>query len=238
MASMAACGIALAATPEEQNLFQMTNQVRSQQGLRPLQWDDALADAARAHLALVVHYGQLSHQYAKEEDLSIRVAEAGGHFEIVAENIAMGSSVGEMQSGWMRSPPHRANILDPNLNAVGFAVVRLGGSLYAVADFERSVPSLSSEQVEEAITRLLTRKIQVNDKSLDARQTCEMTHGSAGGSSPLFVMRWQSSDLSRLPGALVQQLESGKYRSAAVGACSSANAESGFTTYRVAVLLY
>jgi hypothetical protein len=238
LASIATCGVAAAATPEELGLFQMTNSARVAQGLPPLQWDDALADAARAHVVLVLQNGKLSHRYANEEDLSVRVAEAGGHFGIVAENIAMGASVSEMQNEWMRSPPHRANILDPKLNAVGFAVVRHGGSLYAVADFDRSVPSLSAEQVEESIAKLLVRKVHVDGPSVDARQTCEMTHGSAGGSSPLFVMRWQSSDLSHLPSALTQQLDTGRYRSAAVGACSSANAESGFTSYRVAVLLY
>lgn len=233
------CANAKAATPEEESLFQMTNEARVQQGLAPLRWDDALAAAARSHVALLVHYGQLSHRYSNEEDLAARGAEAGAHFQTIAENIAMGPSVDAMQRGWMKSPPHRANILDPSLNAVGFAVVRHGEDWYAVADFDRSVADLTGEQVEQAIGKLVAAQgLQVNGPSLDARQTCEMSHGTAGGSSPLFVMRWQSADLSRLPGALVEQLESRRYRSASVGACSSANAESGFTIYRVAVLLY
>jgi hypothetical protein len=72
----------------------------------------------------------------------------------------------------------------------------------------------------------------------DARQTCEMEHGSAGGSAPRFIMRWEGTDLSRLPQVLEQRIASGKFQKAAVGACDSSNPGQGFTTYKVAVMLY
>lgn len=227
-----------AESAQEQTLFATTNRARVEQGLPPLRWDESLAAAARGHAAWIVQNGQLSHQYAGEADLASRAAQAGAHFQSVAENIAMGASLGQIQSEWMKSPPHRANILDPGLNAVGFGVLQRGGYLYAVADFDRSVAALTPEQAEAAIEKLLAaRNIQVSS-SVDARQTCEMSHGAAGGSHPGFVMRWQNSDLSRLPPQLQSELDTGSYRTAAVGACASANAESGFTTYRIAVLLY
>ncbi len=99
--------------------------------------------------------------------------------------------------------------------------------------------NLPNEQVEAAIEKLLTaRGIQMGGSRVDARQTCEMEHGSAGGTKPGFIMRWQTADLTQLPSALEERLETKTYHTAAVGGCSSANAESGFTTYRVAVLLY
>jgi hypothetical protein len=108
-----------------------------------------------------------------------------------------------------------------------------------VADFSRAAIVLSFDQVESMIGKLLAaRGIQTGGSVRDARQSCEMSHGSAGGSSPRFVMHWRSADLSALPSGLEDQLRTKTYRAAAVGACSSANAESGFTTYRVAVLLY
>jgi len=236
---MGATATAPAVASMENSLLQRTNAVREQQGLSPLQWDDSLAQAARAHADLVIQNGQLSHQFPGEAGLALRTAQAGAHFQSVAENIAVGPSVEAIQNQWMKSPPHRANILDPGLNAVGFAVVQRGDFLYAVADFAHAVPSLSPDQVETAITKLLaSRGLQTNAPRQDARQTCEMGHGVAGGSAPRFVERWQSSDLSRLPASLEEELRNGQYKTAAVGACSSANAESGFTTYRVAVLLY
>jgi hypothetical protein len=239
--AFAACGATFAATPAENALFAATNQARAEDGLPALQWDETLAAAARAHAALMVQNPQLSHQYPGEADLAPRAAQAGAHFQTIAENIAIGPSAEVIQKEWMKSPQHRANILDPNLNSIGVAVVERSGYLYAVADFDRNVPNLNLEQVEETIGKLIAAQgVQMAPESLrqDARQTCEMNHGAAGGSKPRFIMRWQSSDLSGLPNPLVERLHSGEYQTAAVGACDSANAEQAFTTYRLAVLLY
>jgi len=234
-----ASGAPQAGSAQEQSLFAATNQARAGAGLSPLRWDDSLAQAAKAHAEIVVQNGQLSHQYAGEGDLASRAAQAGARFQTIAENIAMGASVKTIQNEWMKSPPHRANILDSNLNAVGFAVIQRGDSFYAVADFDRSVATLTLDQTEAAIEKLLVpRNLQVSGSSPDARQTCEMEHGSAGNSHPRFVMRWQSSDLSQLPPDLLSELDNRQYRSAVVGACSSANAGSTFSSYRIAVLLY
>jgi len=226
-------------SPNEQQLFAAANRARADQGLAPLRWDDALAAAAKTHAQWVVHNSQLSHQYPGEPGLAARAAQAGAHFQAVAENIAMGDTAGRIQTEWMNSPPHRANILDPNLNAAGFGVVQRAGYLYAVADLARGVAALTPEQAEAAVEKLLAaRDMKLSAAHLDARQTCEMPHGAAGGSQPLFVMRWQNSDLSQLPPALETELKTGRYQSAAVGACPAANAESAFTAYRIAVLLY
>jgi Cysteine-rich secretory protein family len=223
----------------EGNLLGMTNAARSAHGLSLLKWDDRLAEAARIHAGWMLEGGQLSHQLPAEPSLAVRAAQAGAHFQAIAENIADGPDMTSIQNGWMHSPPHRANILDPNLNAVGFAVIQHNSYFYAVADFSRTVPTLSLEEVEAAVGKLLVaRGVRIGGQVRDARQSCEMSHGSAGGSKPRFIMRWQGADLTRLPADLEEQLQTKEYGSAAVGACSSANAESGFSSYRVAVLLY
>jgi len=53
-------------------------------------------------------------------------------------------------------------------------------------------------------------------------------------------MRWDASDLTRLPDPLEERLSSGRYKTASVGACSNPqdNNNQGFTTYHIAVLLY
>jgi hypothetical protein len=51
-------------------------------------------------------------------------------------------------------------------------------------------------------------------------------------------MRWEGSDLGRLPDVLEERISSGKYRTAAVGSCSSGDEGQGFTTYHVAVMLF
>jgi hypothetical protein len=61
---------------------------------------------------------------------------------------------------------------------------------------------------------------------------------SQTASQPGFIMRWQGSDLGRLPQALVDRHTSGNYRQAAIGSCPAQGAEGSFTSYRMAVLLY
>jgi Cysteine-rich secretory protein family len=177
----------------EENLFRATNTARSEQGLAPLHWDLSLAQAARAHADLLLQTGQFSHEVPGEASLAVRAAQAGAHFQTIAENIAEGPSADSIQRSWMNSPPHRANILDPNLNAVGFAVLGHGSYFYAVADFSHAVPMLSFEEIETAVGKLLlARGIRPGGSVQDARQSCEMEHGAAGGSKPLFIMRCRS----------------------------------------------
>jgi len=70
----------------------------------------------------------------------------------------------------------------------------------------------------------------------DARKTCEMDRGWSGN-RPSLVMRYETGDLTRLPGDLEQKIQNGRYRAATVGACDAGSSQ-GFTRFRVAVLLY
>jgi hypothetical protein len=71
----------------------------------------------------------------------------------------------------------------------------------------------------------------------DARKTCEMERGWSGA-RPSLVVRYESGDLSRLPNDLERAIQSGRYRTAAVGTCEASGSSRGFTHFRVAVLLY
>jgi hypothetical protein len=223
----------------EENLFRATNSARSEQGLAPLQWDEGLAGIARTHADLMLHSGQLSHELRGEASLAPRAAHAGLHFQTIAENIGQGPGVDAIQHSWMNSPPHRANILDTNLNHVGFAVAGHGDSLYAVADFSQALASLSFDEIEVRVRKvLIARGLQTGGSVEEARKTCEMDEGSAAASKPLFIMRWQTTDLTRLPEVLEQRIQTHRYRTAVVGACSVDSPQGAFASYRIAVLLY
>jgi hypothetical protein len=225
--------------PVEQQVMELTNADRASQGLQPLKWDPALAQAATEHAQLMTEQPALSHQYPGEPDLVARAGTAGAHFRSIAENVALAPSAEALEKEWMNSAPHRANILDPRMNAIGIGVVKRGGNYYAVEDFADGVAELGPQQVELKIGQLLQQRgLQPAGFTQDARQTCEMEHGSAGGSAPRFIMRWEGSDLTHLPDVLEQKIATHQYTRAAVGACDSAHPEQGFTTYKVAVMLY
>ncbi len=181
----------------------------------------------------------LSHQYPGEPDLVARGSAAGAHFRSIAENVALAPSPQALETEWMNSTDHRANILNPAMNTIGVGLVKRGGNYYAVEDFADGVAQLGPEQIEQKIGQLLQQRgLQPAGFTQDARQTCEMQHGSAGGSSPRFIMRWEGSDLGRLPEVLEQKIATGQFHKAAVGACDSGNPGQGFTTYKLAVMLY
>jgi len=186
--------------------------------------------------------GPISHRYPGELDLSERAGQAEAHFSLIEENVAIGPSPAGIHDEWMHSHGHRTNLLNPEVDRVGIAVVASRGVLYAVADYARGVQSLSSTQVETRVAGLIRQKgVAVAANPGVARAACAMNSGmprSAGGSQPGFIMRWQDSEMNVLPNALAGRLASGRYHQAAIGSCSPAGVDGTFTAYRVAVLLY
>jgi Cysteine-rich secretory protein family len=239
---LAAMGLQAQQLPndQQQKLLDLTNKARTDQGLQPLHWDPTLATAAQAHVQKMFDQHSLSHQLPGEPDLQTRAAQAGAHFREIAENVAMGNGAEGVQKEWMNSPPHRANILDPKLTNVGIGVVEHAGYWYATVVFDSAVESLGPERIEQKVAALLSQHgIDVSRPPDSARKDCAVDEGDASGTHPLFVMRWESSSLDRLPDPLEQRLGTGKYKTASVGACSNQQAgNQGFTTYRIAVLLY
>jgi hypothetical protein len=227
---------------EARQILALANEARTQAGVGRLDWDPALAAAALAHCERMAAEGPISHQYNGEADLTTRTAEAGAHFSVIEENVAVGPSADAIHEEWMQSPGHRANLLSPDVDRVGVAVVAARGVLYAVADYSRGVEQLSATQVEARVAALIrvSGVTIVRDPSV-ARAACATDGGmprSEGGTAPRFVMRWQSGDLTQLPKALVDRLASGNYRQAAVGSCPAQGSQGSFTAYRAAVILY
>src|SRR5205814_5601279 len=221
----------------ERQLFEALNRERAAQSLSALQWDDALFKAARQHAVRMANLNMLEHQLPSESDLEGRLAEAGARFSAIAENIAVGASPPIIHGGWMDSPGHRKNILDPRLTSVGIAAVHGPGGLFAVQDFSQIVPELSVEQQEQKVVSLLAAMgFHSASATEEARRTCRSDAGLAEGAAK-SMMRFEVFDLSKLPEDIEKKIRSGPYSKAAVGACR-ANVAPGFSHYRIAVLFF
>lgn len=244
----ALCGCLLAAAPAmaqrdggdaAQAIFRLTNQDRAQHGLAPLRWSAHLQRAAESHLELMLGKRELMHQYPGEAALPERARTAGVGFSEVAENLAAGFNPKSIENGWMHSPAHRQNILDPGLDAVGIATARHYGRLYVVEDFAHAIPMRGPQQVEQRVGELLRRQgINPDGPQGPAEAACASSRGVPGGPHVRLVIRFQTSNLNALPPQVVDALHRGHYTSAGVGACAPEGAQPGFTTFRVAILLY
>jgi Cysteine-rich secretory protein family len=221
----------------ERQLFESLNRERAARSLPALQWDESLFKAARHHALRMLNLNRLEHQLPGEPDLTARLTEVGARFSAIAENIAVGPNPSTIHAGWMGSPGHRKNILSPDLTAVGIAAVRGTGGLFAVQDFSQPVANLTVEQQEQKIVSLLTEMgWRLTDATEDARKTCKTDQGLVGSKARSMV-RFELSDLSRLPEDIERAMRSKPYRTVAVGACRADRA-AAFARYRITILFF
>lgn len=99
---------------------QALNDLRTARGLSPLRPDSRLTAAARSHAAFLATGAALTHRGADGSRPATRAAAAGCRTSYIGENIASGQhSLQQVLAGWMASPGHRANILNPRFGRYG-----------------------------------------------------------------------------------------------------------------------
>lgn len=109
------------------------------------------------HAELMQEKRRLSHQFSGEPSLPLRLAQSDLRLDRSAENVAYDAGVEQAHIGLMNSPPHRANILSPDYNAIGIAIVRRGQYIYVVEDFAHSLPVRTVPQVEQDLAANFNR---------------------------------------------------------------------------------
>ena len=137
-------------------VFRLTNAERRNYGLADFSRNGPLSAAAmvRAKESLVF----FSHTRPDGRDCFSAFDENGVIYGMAAENIAYGQSTpAEVVSGWMNSPGHRANILNPGLGSLGVGVeMDENGRLYWSQAFTDSAPftppAESADPLESADT--------------------------------------------------------------------------------------
>jgi cysteine-rich secretory family protein len=227
-----------APTGDEKYLFGAVNHDRTSAGLQPLKWDASLAAAARAHLAQVVEHRRLSHQFSGEADLAARCSGAGARFSMTAENVALAPSIDEMHIGWMNSIPHRENIMNPKLTAIGIAVGKRGDTFFGVQDFSRATDAISREEQEKTVGALLrSQGYKIAAEPDEARALCDKGLKASSGARSVSMLQFETGTLDELPEPVLHSLKKNSFRTAAVGACNTVETK-GFLLYRIAILLY
>jgi uncharacterized protein YkwD len=119
---------ASATTTREARLLSRINAARADRGLAALRPDRALSAYAHRHAAAMARRGWLVHT---------RSFSAMCCWRAIGENIAYDRTVRRAHRALMRSPAHRANILDPTYRQVGVGIVRAHGRLWITQVFRR-----------------------------------------------------------------------------------------------------
>lgn len=120
----------------EQSTFERVNQERVSRRLPPLQKNDHLTRAAREHSRDMAERDYLGHTNPDGYKPADRARLAGvRRARHIAENLgkhrAHTDPVAAIVQGWMNSPAHRENILNPRFRVTGLGVVRAtDGTIY------------------------------------------------------------------------------------------------------------
>ena len=168
----------------ERLVFHQVNAFRKEHDLRALKLNEELNEAARDFAAFMASHDKYGHEADGREPWER--AEARGYaYCVVAENIAYDySSVGfatrelanGLVEGWENSPPHRRNMLDPDLDetGIGIAYSRKSEKYYAVQDFGRP----KSKEIKFKITNEspVTVSYRIDQKTFDVPPRSTMIH--------------------------------------------------------------
>jgi uncharacterized protein YkwD len=136
-ASAASCGSASAQPGEAskatiaRSTICLLNAERTERGLRPLKVNRRLARAATRHAGDMVRRDYFSHDSLSGASFVTRIRRtgylSGPRAWFVGENLAWGSgdrsSPSAIVDAWMKSPGHRANILQRHFREIGLGLV-------------------------------------------------------------------------------------------------------------------
>ncbi|HKE44091.1 MAG TPA: CAP domain-containing protein [Steroidobacteraceae bacterium] len=89
---------------------------------KPLSLDGTLSTAALNHSSDMAERGRMTHQGSDGSNVAKRVTRLGYAWLTVGENVAAGSpEIEEVVRGWIASPAHCANIMNPQFTRMGIA---------------------------------------------------------------------------------------------------------------------
>jgi uncharacterized protein YkwD len=110
---------------DQEAALQAINAYRAANGLAPLVLDARLNRAAAMQSEAQAGRSFIGHSGAGGSTPMARAARAGFHAKIASENVASGQkSFGDVLAFWKQSSGHRANLLRPNVTAIGVAMAK------------------------------------------------------------------------------------------------------------------
>jgi uncharacterized protein YkwD len=98
----------------------------------PLEWSCTLAEASAGHSSDMATNNFFSHTGSDGSSAGQRISNLGYQWRLWGENIAAGyQTVDSVMQGWLDSPGHCRNIMNPGATELGAALVVGGGAQYS-----------------------------------------------------------------------------------------------------------
>lgn len=107
----------------EQKMVDLVNVERAKVGVGKLTVDTTMTAVARAHSKDMFLRRYFSHVNPEGKTAGDRMEKAGINFTVAGENIAYAPDLSTAHTGFMNSPGHRQNILDPAFHRIGIGII-------------------------------------------------------------------------------------------------------------------
>jgi uncharacterized protein YkwD len=135
-----------------QQVFVFVNAERKLRGVRELVWDERLAAEARRHASRMVTQWFFGHKDPVRGDIGQRLRKEGVIWYKCSENLYQGLGVQDparnADLGWLKSPGHRRNMLDPEVTHAGTgAAVRADGTVFIAQVYIQPAPEGRGQQI-------------------------------------------------------------------------------------------
>jgi uncharacterized protein YkwD len=240
----------------EQDLFKLVNKERQKHDLAPVIFSPPLSVLARKHSQDMAGREDISHFSTSGEAYSERLVEEGFFFKKNGENVAFSQTFMPefIHKGFMDSPGHRANILDPDFNEVGIGVVfKEDNGYYVTQDFIRSLKPKGREEaraeVEEHINSMRRKyslpPILFSKEANGYAQQCSLNKTEDKPLPPLpshfgetHLFYFKSPSFEYLYSKRKDKLLDKNYQTAGLGIDFSRHEENPGGTYFITLLLF
>jgi uncharacterized protein YkwD len=171
----------------KQLIVNLTNQFRRQHDRGELHIHSKLNDAAQYYADYLAKTDEFSHTADGKEPWE-RGTKFGYSYSVFAENIAWEfDSEGfttrglaeKFLEGWKKSPPHRKNLLDPDVTDIGVGVARSKktGRYYAVQDFGRPKSKSITFRISNDTGEAVRYRVDNKEFTLQPSYTVTMQRG-------------------------------------------------------------
>jgi hypothetical protein len=164
----------------EQQVLDLTNQERAKNGLAPLKGNAELNYAADKYAEVMAQRHVLSHTGPDGSTPRDRAKAVGFEAQTIGENIAVGQKTPEqVVDAWMKSPGHRANILNPRYTEIGVGFDKN----YWVQDFGSNDTNPTSKiptSVLDSVSELTPSPTSKTGKELRGGEGKDVLTGDSG----------------------------------------------------------
>ena len=137
----------------EKEVWRLTNIERTRHSLKPLAYEPGLVELARYHSLNMQKNNFFAHRDPQGDEVSGRQKKLYPTLVIscIGENIGrFRNSTGafapqDLVNGWMNSPEHRSNILNPDYTHLGVGIALNRGVMYATQNFTTSLAKIKTD---------------------------------------------------------------------------------------------